>query len=108
MDLVRDNLNRGYARVVLIALVHTVFQVTEVGGSAICIILRKLILLEKTKDAHRAPVLFDELPVLADLCDASKGRPVCRLLVEEGNINVRVMLQLLEFVGYVVREEDKC
>ena len=58
-------------------------------------------------DAQRAPVARDALAVGGDAGGAGVRGPAGRALVVEGDVDVRVVLELVELVRRAVREEDE-
>ena len=61
----------------------------------------------KKGDAQRAPVARDALAVGGDAGGAGVRGPAGRALVVKGDVDVRVVLELVELVRGAVREEDE-
>lgn len=52
-------------------------------------------------------MLINQIPVLRHSGPTGVGRPICGGRVTEADINVRIILDFLELVRHVVREEHK-
>jgi hypothetical protein len=52
-------------------------------------------------------MLINQIPILRHSGPTGVGRPICGGRVAKADINVRVILDFLELVRHVVREEHK-
>ena len=59
------------------------------------------------RDARGVPVLRDLVLILRDLRGAGQRGPIRALLVVKGDIDVRVVLELVELVRCAVRDEHE-
>jgi len=83
------NFNDRNARVFLVSVVDSVFQVAEICGY------------------RGRPMFVDQLLVLGYSGCAGIGCPARRIRIAKADVNVRVVLNFVEFRRRVVREEDE-
>ena len=105
-DFVRNDLNDSNTRVVLVTLVDPVSEVTEPGSRARQTM--SFVRYEWHENVHSTPVLGDDVLILTYSGDSAVGCPVCRLLVVERHVNVRIVFDFVKFVGCLVGNEDQC
>lgn len=106
-DLVRNNLDDGHPRVVLVALVNPVPEVAKPSRRAETHALSDAYSTGRVRHLRGAPVLLDLRLVLRDLRNARVRGPVRGRLVVERDVHVRVVLDLLELGGHPVRDEHQ-
>ena len=86
-NLTWSDANHRDARIVLVAAVDTVVQITEISSD------------------KRAPEFVDQSLVARDGRLAGDAGPVCAGSVNEGEVDIRVCLNFVEFIGCIVGEK---
>jgi len=107
-NVVGDDEDNGHSRIVLIAFVDAILEITEICRVAIRLPCQPIVARSRNKaDEQSRPVLFDQLLILRHFRYPTITRPVGGRGVTKADIDVVIISDFLELIGNIVCNEDK-